>query len=93
MQKREISMPVPQPATSPLARLVFFIVILAVAGVLLAGIHYATIDLPAQQAMEDYTRCSGGCISTNVFISTPTGPHNPTDEACQKECREKYLHR
>jgi hypothetical protein len=76
---------------SPLARLVLFMVCLSIAGSVVAGLHYYFVDLPQQKAIEDYTRCSGGCISTNVMISTPYGPRNPTDETCQKNCRDRYL--
>jgi hypothetical protein len=37
---------------SPLARLVFFLILLSAAGSVLAGIHYAAIDLPAQHARQ-----------------------------------------
>jgi len=35
---------------SPLARLVLFVVCLSIAGGILAGVHYAVIDRPAQEA-------------------------------------------
>lgn len=38
-----------EPEQSPLARLVLFIVCLAIAGSALAGAHYYAIDLPDQQ--------------------------------------------
>lgn len=34
---------------SPLARLVLFMVCLSIAGSILAGAHYVTVDLPAQE--------------------------------------------
>jgi hypothetical protein len=34
---------------SPLARLVFFMVCLSIAGSLIAGVYYLDVDLPAQQ--------------------------------------------
>ena len=37
---------------SSLARLVLFIVCLAIAGSFVAGIHYFTVDLPAQKAVQ-----------------------------------------
>jgi hypothetical protein len=46
--KEDISMS--EPAPSPLARLVMFMICLAIAGSILAGAHYYAIDLPAQQA-------------------------------------------
>lgn len=68
-------------------------IFLAAAGSIAAGMHYYTVDLPQQKANEEYARCSGGCISSNVVISTPLGPQSPTDEACQEKCRARYLHR
>ena len=38
-----------QTQKSPLARLVLFMVCLAIAGSLLAGLHYFAVDLPAQK--------------------------------------------
>jgi hypothetical protein len=40
-------MPSPQSASSPLARLARFIVCLAIAAGIVAGLHYFVIDLPA----------------------------------------------
>lgn len=37
------------PERSPLARLVLFMVCTAIAGSILAGAHYAAVDLPAQE--------------------------------------------
>lgn len=42
-----------QPTTpSPLARLVLFMVCLAIAGTVVAGAHYYTVDLPQRQIQE-----------------------------------------
>ena len=76
---------------TPLARLVLFMICLAVAGCLLAGVQYAVVEIPHQQALEQYAQCTGGCISTNVVVSTPHGTRNPGDESCRKECYERYL--
>lgn len=35
--------------TSPLARLVLFMVCLSIAGSIVAGVHYVAVDLPEQQ--------------------------------------------
>lgn len=37
---------------SPLARLVVFMVCLSVAGGIVAGVHYYTVDLPQQQSLQ-----------------------------------------
>lgn len=77
---------------SPLARLVLFMICLAGAGSVVAGAHYFVVDQPQQNALAEYTRCTGGCVSTNVMYVTPDGrTRNPTDEACQKKCRDMYL--
>lgn len=77
---------------SPLARLILFMVCVSIAGSFVAGTHYVAVDLPQQKALEEYTRCTGGCVSTNVMYTTPYGTQNPTDESCQKRCRDTYLH-
>lgn len=58
---------------SPLARLVVFMVCLAVAGTVVAGLHYYSVDLPAQDLVrapvnamqdpcnEEYARCIADC--------------------------------
>ncbi|MFA4876405.1 MAG: hypothetical protein WC586_03255 [Methanoregula sp.] len=44
-------MPIPQPAYSPLARLVLFMICLSLFGGIVAGVHYYAIDLPQQKAV------------------------------------------
>ena len=82
-------------AHSSLARFVLFMIALSVAGIIVAGCHYAVVDQPAQEkmktAMTQYTRCTGGCVHTNVMYTTPTGTENPGDDACIQKCREEYL--
>jgi hypothetical protein len=43
--------PVSEPAASPLARLVIFIICLSIAATFVAGAHYYVVDLPEQKAM------------------------------------------
>jgi hypothetical protein len=65
-------------STSPLARLVLFMICLAIAGTLVAGIHYTFIDRPDQIAAlqapknigdhcsicrEDYASCNNACLA------------------------------
>lgn len=45
-------MMITQSASSPLARLVLFVICLAIAGSCVAGAHYAAVDLPAQKAVQ-----------------------------------------
>ncbi|AGB03403.1 hypothetical protein [Methanoregula formicica] len=41
-----------QEGKSPVARLVLFMVCLSVAGAFVAGLHYYTVDLPQQNAVQ-----------------------------------------
>jgi len=55
-----------ESARSPLGRLVFFMVCLSVAGAIVAGAHYAFVDLPQQNALQVPTNdasasCAAGC--------------------------------
>jgi hypothetical protein len=45
-------MPELQPANSPLARLVLFMIFLSIAGSFVAGIHYYAVDLPLQNSVQ-----------------------------------------
>jgi len=48
---------------TPLARLVVFMVCLAVAGTLVSGVHYYTIDLPAHQALSAPENWGSSCMA------------------------------
>jgi len=50
---------------SPLARLVLFIICIAIAGTFVAGAHYHTVELPAQQSLQAPTNdyCTNECYS------------------------------
>ena len=61
---------------SPLARLVLFMVCLAVAGALVSGLHYIAVDVPAQKAasapdnwgsscMQECKKATENCIAEN----------------------------
>ena len=45
-------MTAPQPAQSPLAQLVLFMVCLSIAGTIVSGIHYLAIDRPQQENVQ-----------------------------------------
>lgn len=69
---------------SPLARLVLFMVCLAVAGSFLAGAHYYAVDLPAQNAgdppdngLKPFSKCS-------ICVSNCAG--KPDIYYCLMEC-------
>ncbi len=119
-------------------RLVLFIALLAIAGIILAGAAIQASDKPASPAacfnsmddcvrtcteqawktgqggscatacagwedakcpsaavpdaaLAEYTRCTSGCVRTNVVYISPTGPQNPGDDACMQKCRDEYL--
>ncbi len=60
-----IHLTAPQPAQSPLARLVLFMICLSIAGTIVSGIHYLAIDRPQQENALQAPMNSGLCtIST-----------------------------
>jgi hypothetical protein len=74
----EATMPASQPSHQPLARLVLFMICLAIAGSAVAAVHYYAVDLPAQAALpaphnglsptpetctrENMNKCESDCI-------------------------------
>ena len=54
-------MTVPQCASSPLARLVLFMICLAIAGSIIAGVHYIAIDSHKPQAPSNAYSCYDSC--------------------------------
>lgn len=72
---------------SPLNNLVLFLTGLAVFGTIVAGVHYAVIDLPIQQAypvplnddnLNDPGACAK-CMANCAFL-------HPFDDSCPKKC-------
>lgn len=57
-------MSVSQPARSPLARLVLFMVCLSIAGAAAAAVHYYAIDLPAQAMIQPPQNQQGRCFDS-----------------------------
>lgn len=51
-----------QESKSPLARLVLFAICLAVAGSIVAGVHYFAVDLPGQQVL--HAPMNGDCLES-----------------------------
>jgi hypothetical protein len=51
---------------SPLARLVLFLVCLAIAGSLVAGTHYYAIDLPQQNSLQAPENAVSSTINCNI---------------------------
>jgi len=71
---------------SPLYNLVLFLLGLALSGTIVAGVYYAAIDLPMQQAnpaplnvnLNDPGACAK-CIANCGFL-------HPFDDSCPKKC-------
>jgi hypothetical protein len=69
----------PQPTQSPLARLVLFMICLALAGSFVAILHYFAVDLPQQNAVlapeniRDYTDCEQKCFEEKENCSNTCG--------------------
>lgn len=70
------------PDMSPLARLIFFMVFLAIAGSLAAGVHWYVVDLPGQHmaAPQNFGpadtpgRCQQTCWSKHCIAMIPGQP-------------------
>jgi hypothetical protein len=77
-------MPEPQPAQSPLARLVLFMIVLALAGSVLAGAHYYTIDIPAQQ--KEALQVPENTLLTKCKNCQLTCSYSPTPFTCLDDC-------
>jgi hypothetical protein len=83
-----------QSTRSPLARLVLFMICLAIAGSAIAGAHYAVVDLPAQNHVQNppanSESCtilhSGNCIKIRATICQVGG----TDLDWVKTCMKLY---
>jgi hypothetical protein len=80
---------------SPLVRLVLFMFCLALAGTIIAGVHYYVVDLPAQKAVQPpdnnwcYDQCNTAyfnCVSLERSVaSTCTNKR----DSCMKDCEGK----
>lgn len=70
---------------SPLHNLILFLIGLAVFGTVVAGVHYAAIDLPIQQAypapMNDALNDPGACAKCMGLCAV-----QPWDSNCPKKC-------
>jgi hypothetical protein len=77
-----------QSQKSPLARLVLFMVCLAIAGSFVAGMHYFAIDLPQQKTLQapkntDGYAC-GICVKYCIMGGLPGD--KCTKEVCRGSC-------
>ena len=80
----------PQPTRSPLARLVLFTVCLAIAGTILAGAHYFTVDLPHQNAVTAPKNDVGPIGSCDLDISRLCYQQCYNNAQCARQCGLKY---
>lgn len=83
---------------SPLSRLVLFIVGLAIAGSIVAGVHYFVIDLPQQNAMQPPTNdspwpnenpCKFKCNAEQNSCRWQDSMYNTTQNS-EQLCRAQY---
>jgi len=81
-----------ESAQSPLSRLVFFMVCLSVAGAIVAGAHYAFVDLPQQNALQvpandGSASCAAGCSGAyQACIGGCSG-----DRGCNDACYQNAV--
>jgi len=79
-------MPETNASRSPLARLVLFIVCLAIAASLVAGTHYYAIDLPQQKSLQAPENAESSNINCILCI------HNcivdPDPDTCKSQCKD-----
>lgn len=86
--------PLSQPERSPLARLVLFMICLAITGSAVAVVHYYAVDLPAQAALHapnnDHSPNRGTCTQENIALCEKgcTGPDKVLDLSCYELCVE-----
>jgi hypothetical protein len=72
--------------SSPLARLVLFIICLSIAGSAVAGVHYYAVDLPVQMEQQPphnaaWTKCEN-CRLTCSYAPDPVSCLNDCDLYC-----------
>lgn len=72
-----------QSPQSPLARLVLFMVCLSLAGSILAGAHYYTVDLPQQKAVQaPFNSPSDNCQECYDWCNA----EHPNSGGCKYNC-------
>jgi hypothetical protein len=78
---------------SPLAGLVLFIVCLAIAGTFVAGVHYFTIDLPQQNAMQAPQNWDNDCEFECYVAQSSCNVQCPSyigRRECEAQCTAEY---
>jgi hypothetical protein len=80
---------------TPLARLVLFMVCLSAAGACVAGVHYFSVNLPQQQAVQapsnagdDHCCQSGTC--QGLAVQCQSGCTGSDRASCLKTCYSRY---
>jgi len=56
----------PEPNRSPLASLVLFMICLSIAGSIVVGAHYYTVDLPAQKNLQATDNAASNTLNCNL---------------------------
>jgi archaellum component FlaG (FlaF/FlaG flagellin family) len=77
-----------QTTPSPLARLVLFMVCLAIAGSVVAGIQYVAVDIPQQTATIQSTP-ENNCLAWETYCMKDPGPGS-RDECCSGPCASQW---
>jgi len=73
---------------SPLARLMLFMICLAAVGSIVAGAHYFTVDLPAQQTVPSPENAGWGTTScTQCKQDCGSSSTNPNYFNCLMTCK------
>jgi hypothetical protein len=78
--------------TSPLGRLVLFMVCLAIVGSFGAGVHYYTVDLPGQKSVQAPLNSGRGddpcSVQEQQCIAGCNGLITPEEQVCIRSCGE-----
>jgi len=76
-----------QSEKTPLARLMLFLICVSVAGSIVAGVHYYTVDLPKQEAQALLTPKNGQELKAacNICVSGCLG--KPDEYGCLQTCQ------
>jgi len=72
---------------SPLARLVLFMVCLAIAGSIISGAHYYAVDLPEQDAQAHLSPRNGPEFRSACKICTANCMGKPDEWHCLQTCQ------
>jgi hypothetical protein len=85
--KRVILMVDTHTAMSPLARLVLFMICLALAGSIVAGAHYYTVDLPQQKDAANHPPDNGANPGVKCTVCQSNCVGKTDYYTCLSECK------